>query len=333
MSSQILVSRPYFDTRVAAAKYIPEEWFTNDSTLLNRAVADRNQKKNFFLLTTRSEKFSLSTRDHETIFFNDFQQEVELIRSIQALLKKTLDQTVNQIRPSDWSGKQQAYSLDDRCGCFNNRSTDTQQHLSSAVLQGQVCDEEVWRKFTGDNLRLAEREEVASQALRRLIERVLQETSEDLRAQCAAVDQAFNQRCMEVSQAKTQLELHLAQAIHTYTKQKSWLRRMNISSLQQAVYDKEAPLRVAESRLHYRTFRPNMELCRDQPYLCSLLGEASELNSKVSALQQQLYEACKSLSDLKESRLFLEKDISCKTKEKCMTHRTCYPSVTVLSGY
>uniref|UniRef100_A0A8C2INC9 Tektin n=1 Tax=Cyprinus carpio TaxID=7962 RepID=A0A8C2INC9_CYPCA len=70
-----------------------------------------------------------------------------------------------------------------------------------------------------------------------------------------------------------------------------------------------------------------------------LLGEASELNSTVSALQQQLYEACKSLSDLEESRLFLEKDISCKTnsllidREKCMTHHTCYPSVTVLSGY
>ncbi len=90
----------------------------------------------------------------------------------------------------------------------------------SDVFLCRVCDEEVWRKFTRDNLRLAEREEVASQALRRLIERVLQETSEDLRVQCAAVDRAFNQRCMELSQAKTQLELHLAQAIHTYTKQK-----------------------------------------------------------------------------------------------------------------
>lgn len=84
----------------------------------------------------------------------------------------------------------------------------------------RVCDEEVWRKFTRDNLRLAEREEVASQALRRLSERVLQETAEDLRAQCATVDQAFIQRCMELSQAKTQLELHLGQAIHTNTKQK-----------------------------------------------------------------------------------------------------------------
>lgn len=73
--------------------------------------------------------------------------------------------------------------------------------------------------------------------------------------------------------------------------------------------------------------------------VCSLLGEASKLGSTVSALQQQLYEARKSLSDLEESRLTLEKDIACKTnsllidREKCMTHRTRYPTVTALSGY
>lgn len=76
MSSQVLVPRPHFDTRTIAqngsqppvpapniavkeslyagtsaglatagyrsAKYSPEEWFANNSALLNRAVADRN---------------------------------------------------------------------------------------------------------------------------------------------------------------------------------------------------------------------------------------------------------------------------------------------------
>ncbi|XP_056090327.1 tektin-4 [Rhinichthys klamathensis goyatoka] len=450
MSSQVLVSRPHFDTRVVArngsqppvtnpettvkenvyagtsaglatagyrsAKYTPEEWITNNSALLNRAVVDRNRAENICheskalkaetdagTLRTQTEgtkhlgerlqdihrwrselarfierlnaethllvgsrrrlekaldateiPFAIATDNltcRERRFGPDLVEdpvqeellkEVELIRSIQALLKKTLDQTLNQIRLNrevtqtlefDWSDKQQAYNLDDQCGRYNNRSMDTQQHPSSAVLQDQVCDEEVWRKFTVDNLRLAEREETASQALRRLSERVLQETTEDLRAQCVTVDQAFIQRCMELSQSKTQLELHLGQILDQIGAQEK-----NISYLQQAVYDKEAPLRVAQSRLHNRTFRPNIELCRDQPQL-SLLGEASELGSTVSALQQQLYEARRSLSDLEESRLALEKDIACKTnsllidREKCMTHRTRYPTVTVLSGY
>jgi len=80
MSSQVLVSRPHFDTRVVArngsqppvtnpettvkenvyagtsgglatagyrsAKYTPEEWITNNSALLNRAVVDRNRAEN-----------------------------------------------------------------------------------------------------------------------------------------------------------------------------------------------------------------------------------------------------------------------------------------------
>ncbi|NP_001139162.1 tektin-4 [Danio rerio] len=450
MSSQILVSRPHYDTRVVAqsgsqppvenpeiavkhnvyagtstglttagyrsAKYTPDEWFDNNSALLNRAAADRNQAENIChesrALKAETDAATLRTQTEGTTHLGarlqdihlwrselerlierlsaetDLQissrrrlekaldateipfaiatdnltcrerrfgpdlvkdaveeellKEVELIRSIQTLLKKTLDQTINQIRLNrevkhtlelDWSDKQQAYSLDDHCGRFSNRSTDTQRHPSSAVLQDQVCDEEVWRKFTVDNLRLAEREETASQALRRLTERVLQETTEDLRAQCDAVDRAFTQRCVEMSQAKTQLELHLAQILEQIGAQER-----NISQLQEAVHDKEAPLRVAQSRLHYRTLRPNMEQCRDQPQL-SLLGEASKLSNTVSALQQQLYEAQKSLSDLEESRLNLEKDIACKTnsllidREKCMTHRTRYPTVTVLSGY
>lgn len=202
------------------------------------------------------------------------------IKVIKLFMCARLNREVTQTLEFDWSDKQQAYTLDDQCGRYNNRSMDTQQHPSSAVLQDQcvpkltntnsifishtpctihyisiskvpfsltrsfwtvfgcigfltasvtalsgvflcrVCDEEVWRKFTVDNLRLAEREETASQALRRLSERVLQETTEDLRAQCVTVDQAFIQRCMELSQSKTQLELHLGQAIHTYTKQK-----------------------------------------------------------------------------------------------------------------
>lgn len=118
---------------------------------------------------------------------------------------------------------------------------DTQRHPGSAALHDQyvmvaliismqmcnidlidllfiyifrVCDQGVWHKFTHDNLLLAEREEGSSQALRHMIEQVLQDTTEDLRAQCATVDRAFTQRCMELNQAKTQLELQLAQATH-----------------------------------------------------------------------------------------------------------------------
>lgn len=36
-----------------------------------------------------------------------------------------------------------------------------------------------------------------------------------------------------------------------------------IAALKQAIKDKEAPLRVAQTRLYQRSHRPNVELCRD----------------------------------------------------------------------
>ncbi|KAG9262661.1 tektin-4 [Astyanax mexicanus] len=269
-------------------------------------------------------------------------KEVELIRNVQALLKKTLQQAVDQIRLNreakqtlelDWSDKHEAYILDDQCGRYGNRSTDTQHHPSSARLHDQVCDERAWLKFTQVNLEEAERQYRCSVSLRELCDRVLQETAEDLRAQCAVVDQSFNQRCLELSQAKNQLELQLQRVLDEIGSQER-----NISTLQQAVYDKDAPLRVAQSRLHYRAQRPNMELCRDQPQI-SLESEVEQISGSVGVLQQQLSEARQSLAQLEESRLMLEKNISCKTnslfidRDKCLTHRTRYPTVLTLSGY
>jgi len=43
-----------------------------------------------------------------------------------------LNREVTRTLEFDWSDKQQAYTLDDQCGRYNNRSMDTQQHPSSA---------------------------------------------------------------------------------------------------------------------------------------------------------------------------------------------------------
>ncbi|XP_053333390.1 tektin-4 [Clarias gariepinus] len=272
-------------------------------------------------------------------------KEVELIKSIQALLKKTLDQAVTQIRLNrnaqqvlelDWSDKHEAYCLDDECGRYRNTSTNTQHHehtSTSATAQHQVCDVDEWIRFTQSNVAQAEREEEASVALCVLCEHVLQETAVDLQAQSQAVSQAFIQRCQELTHARSQLELQLKQVLEQIGSQER-----NISALQQAVFDKEAPMRVAQSRLHSRALRPNMELCRDQPQL-SLLVEVEQISADVCALQQQLHEARDSLARLEESRTLLEKDIGCKThsllidQEKCMRNRMLYPTVVTLSGY
>lgn len=68
---------------------------------------------------------------------------------------------------------------------------------------------ERWAKFSHDNIYRAEREKLASINLRALIDNILHDVSEDLRMQCAAVNEAFAKRCEELDDAKHKLEHHL----------------------------------------------------------------------------------------------------------------------------
>uniref|UniRef100_A0AAQ6ILU6 Tektin n=1 Tax=Anabas testudineus TaxID=64144 RepID=A0AAQ6ILU6_ANATE len=96
-------------------------------------------------------------------------------------------------------------------------------------------------------------------------------------------------------------------------------------------------------------YRPrlNLKSCAVSPscsspvllLLSSLEGEVRQIDATLTSLNQQLSEARSSLSHLEESRMALEKDINCKThslfidRDKCMTHRKRYPTVSTLSGY
>ncbi|XP_040042936.2 tektin-4 isoform X1 [Gasterosteus aculeatus] len=269
-------------------------------------------------------------------------KEVDLIRSVQALLKRTTAEVVSQIEMNrdvkqrlelDWSDKYQACDFDGRSGGFSNMSPDTRHHPSSATVQDQVCNSTSWTKFAQYNRSMALQEERASSSLRLLVERVLQDTSHDLRVQCSSVDRALSQRCAEMIEAKTQLEMKLRQILEQIVAQEK-----SIVAIQQAIHNKEAPLRVTQSRLYLRSLRPNMELCRDQAQL-SLEGGLRQIDATLASLRQQLSEARGSLSHLEESRITIEKDIRCKTnslfidREKCMTHRQRYPAVSTLLGY
>jgi tektin-4 len=41
----------------------------------------------------------------------------------------------------------------------------------------------------------------------------------------------------------------------------------NINELKKAIKDKENPMKVAQTRLHDRSYRPGIELCRDPAHI------------------------------------------------------------------
>lgn len=269
-------------------------------------------------------------------------REMELIRNVQELLKRTLEQTVMQIRLNrdaketlemDWSDKFEAYDIDDKCGRYNNQSTEIQLHPNSSKFEDYASTPESWADFTHNNICKAEHERMASINLRTLIDNILQDIAEDLRQQCAAVDRAFAKRCEELEDARHKFENQLTKTLEEIGKQE-----MNITSLKQAIKDKETPLKVAQTRLYQRSFRPNVELCKDTAQI-RLVNEVEELTESIRCLQQKLEEAEQSLMNMEDTRLSFVKEIAIKEnslfidREKCMTHRTRYPTLVKMTGY
>ncbi|NXX92522.1 TEKT4 protein, partial [Centropus bengalensis] len=269
-------------------------------------------------------------------------KELELIRNIQELLKRTLMQACNQIRINrdqkeicemDWSDKVETYSIDDKCERYSNQSTNIQFHPGTVKFEESASTPETWVKFSHDNVFRAEQEKLASINLRTVIDNILHDTSEDLRRQCAAVNEAFARRCEELDDAKHKLEHYLKKTLKEIGDQET-----TIAALKQAIKDKEPPMKVAQTRLYDRSFRPNIELCRDEVQY-RLVSEVEELTESIASLKKKLMESEQSLRNLEDTRMNLEREIAVKTnsifidKQKCMAHRARYPTVFRLAGY
>merc|ERR1711963_264805 len=270
------------------------------------------------------------------------QDDVEIINNVQDLLKNTINQTEKQIRLNrdakqnlemDWSDKKENLEIDSKSGALRNHHTNKQFHDGAAKFEEIQSTPESWAQFTHDNIARAEHERMASIQLRTLVDNVLEDTSRDMREQADQVDVNFNKRIAEMDDAKTKLEENLTKVVKQIKDQES-----NIANLEQAIRDKEDPLKVAQTRLYNRTYRPGVEMCRD-PSQYHLVGEVNEINQSTDALKQQLNNAINSLKDLQDNRMGLEKEISVKKnsifidREKCLTVRNRFPSRTKLQGY
>ncbi|XP_070811167.1 tektin-4 [Pituophis catenifer annectens] len=269
-------------------------------------------------------------------------KETELIRNIQELLKRTVKQAVNQMQLNrdhkqvcemDWSDKVETYNIDEKCGRYSNQSTNIQFHPSSSKFEDSASTPETWAKHSHDNIYRAERERLASINLRALVDNILHDTAEDLRMQFDVVNQAFAKRCEELEDAKHKMEHSLQKTLQEIGHQEH-----NIEALKQAIKDKETPLKVAQTRLYDRSFRPNIDLCRDTAQF-RLISEVEELTESIDSLKKKLLESEQSLRNLEDSRMHLEKEIAVKTnslfidRQKCMAHRTKYPTILKLAGY
>ena len=151
--------------------------------------------------------------------------------------------------------------------------------------------------------------------LRGTVDSTVTQCANDMWSSWNTSNTALQQRVAETTTAHNNLQSHLAR-----TNQEIYDQQKHISQLQRAIRDKEAPLmvcvyhlfvkyitnycelflimnlftwlflsyqKVSQTRLEARTHRPDMELCRDQPFH-GLVHEVGQINESVNLLNMKV---------------------------------------------
>ncbi|CAH8511972.1 unnamed protein product [Dicrocoelium dendriticum] len=268
--------------------------------------------------------------------------ELELINNVQEILKKTIEQTETQIHRNrsikeamecNWSDKKEAEEYDTIAGVLNNGSTNKQFYSDVAKYQENMSSPEQWAQVSHDVIVRSEAERLTSEDLRGLITQLLKDISRDLIQKSDTICVEFQRNIDRLECAKTEQEQQLKQILEEVLAQERCINQLN-----EAIKAKDDPLKVVQTRLHMREFRPTMELCKDSPQ-ASLIAEADMLAESLAILSSEKERAENKLQKLQNLQMNLEKEIQLKEetiridKIQCLPRRQAYPSREQLQGY
>ncbi|KAM9177173.1 tektin-1 isoform 2-T2 [Mergus octosetaceus] len=234
-------------------------------------------------------------------------KEVEVLQGIIALLERTLERTIEQIRLNrsakynlevDLKDKFTALKIDSYCASLTNNTPDVRYADNAVKIEGNFISPEDWTDFSNINVEKADKQRNNSLSLRALIDSILSQTVNDMHKQYEVVNVAFRNRVKEVRDAKHKLEILLAS-------------EKNIAALKKAIADKEGPVKVAQTRLEARNHRPNVELCYDTVQY-KLICEVQEITNNIQRLKDTLAQAETELKGLSRRQLSLEEEIQVK---------------------
>ncbi|XP_006922280.1 tektin-1 [Pteropus alecto] len=249
-------------------------------------------------------------------------KEAEIIRGVMALLTRTLEETTEQIRyylEKDLKDKFVALTIDDICFSLNNNSPNIKYSENVVRVEPNSVSLEDWLDFSNTNVEKADKQRNNSLTLKALVDRILSQTANDLRKQCDVVDTAFKNGLKETKDARDKLAVHLAKVMEEIASQEK-----NVTVLEKAILDQEGPAKVAHTRLETRTYRPNVELCRDVAQY-RLIKEVHEITHNVARLNETLAQAQVELKGLNRRQLALQEEIQVKENTIYIDEVLCMP--------
>lgn len=274
-------------------------------------------------LTLREGRQEIDVVQDETE--NQLHKEVEVIEGIKRQLQARVSEAFEQLCLLQEARQQLQEDLQDKNMALDTdvdqyNLTDKSPGISYKpdalrVPKGSTTPMQ-WEDFSRYNKDRAEAEMKASTRLREAIHHTLQQTANDLESQRIATEYSFRKRIHEFERAKNELEWQ-----RKNTEEEIAEMENDIRGLEEAIRAKTNPQKLAQTRLENRTYRPNVELCRDAPQY-GLVDEVKQLEATKSSLEEKCKQAKHALDGLNKNLNRIQHDLSLKNNSLMLDNRS-----------
>lgn len=260
---------------------------------------------------------------------DELHKEVEVIEATKKALQQKIRQAFEQLcllqevrqqLNSDHRGKMETLEIDRGCLSLNINSPNISLKINPTRVPSGSTTLQQWDEFSRSNKNRAEAEMKAATELRETIALTIAETNNELEAQRVATEFAFRKRLREMERVYSELRWQEKNTLEEIAELQEDIRH-----LEEDLRRKLLSLKLAHTRLETRTYRPNVELCRDQAQY-GLTDEVHQLEATIAALKQKLAQAQDALDALYKHLARLQADIACKANSmlldtKCLDTR------------
>nr|XP_009684131.1 PREDICTED: tektin-2 isoform X2 [Struthio camelus australis] len=241
-------------------------------------------------------------------------------RTNEAFEQLCLLQEARQQLNFDHRGKMEALEIDRVCLSLNVNSPNISFKVNPTRVPDGSTALQDWDNYSQRNKDHAEAEMKASNELREAIALTIARTNNELEAQRVATEFALRKRIRDLEKAYDELKWQEKNTLEEIAEMEEDIRRLE-DDLRRKMQD----LKLAHTRLETRTYRPNVELCRDQVQY-GLTDEVQQLEGTISALKQKLAQAQDALDALYKQLYRIQTDVGYKAnslvlENKCIDSR------------
>lgn len=259
----------------------------------------------------------------------ELHKEVEVIEATKKALQQKISQAFEKLfllqearqqLNSDHRGKMETLDIDRGCLSLNLKSPNISLKINPTRVPSGSTTLQQWDDFSRFNKDHGEAEMKRAIELREAIALTIAETNNELEAQRVATEFAFRKRLREMEKLYSELKWQEKNTLEEIAELQEDIRH-----LEEDLRRKLQNLKLCHTRLETRTYRPNVELCRDQAQY-GLTDEVHQLEATIAALKQKLAQAQDALDALYKHLARLQADIACKANSmlldtKCMDTR------------